>query len=353
MIGISWERSQERNFMKSLTLEEIGKMAGVSRSTVSRVVNKESNVSEPVRDRVEKIISETGYSPNSAAKALASQRSYVIGLVIPRNVEAFFEDPYFSRLTQGIAQATNHNDYTFSLFLLNTPEVENRIIPRITRPGFIDGLIVQSTSADDKLLSKIVNGNIPYVIAGRPLGHDELNYIDVNNIDGAKLAVNHLAKLGKKRIATISGTLDISPGLDRKIGYQQGLINNGLSIEEDLISVGDFTQEGGYHAVGQLLEHKPDAVFIASDQMAIGALRRLKELNISVPKDIAIVGYDDLPPAQYVDPELTTIRQPILRFGQAAVNMLLKKINDNNVPAEQLILDVELVVRDSCGGKIN
>jgi LacI family transcriptional regulator len=339
--------------MKTLTLEEIGKMAGVSRSTVSRVLNNQANVSEDVRQKVKGIIKDTGFSPNTAARTLVSQKTYVIGLVIPQTVQAFFADPYFARITQGIAQATNQNNYTLSLFLFDTQEVENRLIPLITRPGFIDGLIVQATSENDNVSSRISNGTVPFIFAGRPMGHEEVNYIDVDNIRGAKIAVNHLASLGKKRIGTITGNLEISPGIDRKTGYIEGLKENNLPIDEDLIVEADFTQEGGYQAVEHLLKYKPDALFIASDQMAIGALRRLKELNISVPEDIAIVGYDDLPPAQYADPKLTTIKQPILRFGEAVVSMLMKKMNNVLPLHENNILDVELIIRDSCGGKFN
>ena len=334
-----------------LTLEEIGKLAGVSRSTVSRVINNHPNVSDVVREKVALIIKETNYSPHLAARTLASQRSYVIGLVIPRSVQAFFGDPYFALLIQGIAKAANLFDYTFSLFLLESYEIEERLIPRITRPGFVDGLIVQSTSADDKVLSRVIHGSTPYVMAGRPLGHEEANYIDVDNVYGATLAVEHLIKLGRKRIATVMGPLSSSPGLDRKLGYEKTLSKNGFVLEDSLIREGDFTEQAGYQAAKQIMESKPDAFFVASDQMALGVLRAIKEEGLRVPDDIAIVGFDDLSPAQYADPQLTTIHQPILRFGMSAVEMLLKKINNEELEPQNTILDVELIIRDSCGGK--
>jgi LacI family transcriptional regulator len=336
--------------MSNLTLEKIGKLAGVSRSTVSRVINNHPNVSDDVRERVQRIIKETEYSPHLAARSLASQRSNVIGLVIPRSVQAFFGDPYFSRLTQGIAQAANLYDYTFSLFLLENREVEDRLIPRVTRPGLIDGLVVQSTSSDDKVLSRVINGSIPYVIAGRPLEFDNVTYIDVNNVQGAIIAVEHLIKLGKKRIGSVIGPQGISPGVDRKLGYEQALSKHGFPIDTKLIAEGNFTEESGYLAAKQILPHKPDALFIASDQMAIGAVQAIKEKGLRIPQDIAIVGYDDLPPARYANPQLTTIRQPVLRFGIAAFELLLKFIDDKITTPQKTILDVELVVRESCGG---
>ncbi len=337
--------------MSNLTLEEIGKMAGVSRSTVSRVVNNHPNVSPKVRRKVERVIKDTGYSPNLAARTLVSQRSYIIGLVIPRSVQVFFGDPYFARLTQGIAQAANLFDYTFSLFLLESREIEERLIPRITRPGFIDGLIIQATSADDYALSSVINGSIPYVIAGTPLDYSNVSYIDVDNVYGASLAVEHLIKLGRKKIATITGPNDVAPGRDRKQGYIQTLNKCGLPVDQKFIIEGDFTEESGYKAAKKLMECHPDAIFAASDLMAIGALRAIKEQKLRIPEDIALVGFDDLPPARYADPQLTTVRQPILRFGFAAFELLLKFIDDRTLPAQKTLIDVELVVRESCGGK--
>lgn len=337
--------------MANLTLEQIGELAGVSRSTVSRVINNHPNVSSDVRERVERIIKETGFSPNLAARTLASQRAFVIGLVIPRSIQSLFGDPYFARLTQGVVQAANLFDHTVSLFLLESREIEDRIMPRITRPGFIDGLVVQSTSSDDKVLSRIINSKIPHVIAGRPLNYDNVTYIDVNNTHGAFMAVEHLIKQGKQKIATVAGPMDAAPGRDRKEGYLQAMAQNNLPVDDCLIVEADFTQEGGYQAAKQILSSKPDAIFVASDQMGLGVLEAIKQKGLRVPEDIAIVGFDDLPPALYANPQLTTIRQPILRFGIVAVEMLINLVEEKIQPPQVTIMDVELIVRDSCGGK--
>lgn len=337
--------------MSNLTLEEIGKLAGVSRSTVSRVINNQPNVSEPVREKVERVIKETGFTPNLVARSLASSRSKVIGFVIPRSVQEFFGDPYFSRLTQGIAGATNQYDYTFSLFLLDSLEVEDRVIPRITRPGMIDGIILQSTFAGDKVLSRVINGTLPYIIAGRPLDKDNVNYIDVDNVKGAALAVEHLIKLGRQKIATITGPLVISPGFDRRQGYIQALNKYNIPVDEKLMVESNFSEESGYKAAQTILLQKPDAIFIANDLMAIGAMEAIKEQGFRIPEDIAIVSYDDLPPARYANPQLTTVRQPVLRFGFAAVEMLLAMI-EGDFQERQRILDVELIIRNSCGANV-
>ncbi|HUF38431.1 MAG TPA: LacI family DNA-binding transcriptional regulator [Anaerolineales bacterium] len=332
--------------MTNLTLEMIAETAGVSRSTVSRVVNDHPNVRPEVRERVQKVINETGYQPHAAARSLASRRTHMLGLVIPRSVQHFFSDPYFPRLTQGIAEACNAADYTLSLFLLHTADDEKKLIPRISRRGMLDGIIIQSTHLRDSVIPDISEGQVPFLVAGRPMNAPNASFIDVDNVSGAMKAVQHLIGLGRRRIATVAGSPDTAAGLDRLTGYRRALKENGLAIDEDLITAGDFTEPGGYEAAGRLLERQPDAIFCGSDMMAVGVLRRLKEAGVRVPEEISIVGYDDLPPARLTDPPLTTIRQPIRRFGVRAVQTLTEMVSHPNQGQVRVILDAtELVVR--------
>ncbi|MCJ7626448.1 MAG: LacI family transcriptional regulator [Anaerolineaceae bacterium] len=334
--------------MTNLTLQEIANQAGVSLSTVSRVINNHPNVSDKVRNRVLKIIEETGYQPNAAARSLASQRSRVIGLVIPRSVHTFFTDPYFSRLTQGVAQACNLRDYTLSLFLFHTLDDDRKLFPRVSGKGFLDGVILQATPGDT-FVQQLSQGNIPFIVIGRPHLTEGVSYLDVDNINGAYTAVAHLIHLGHRRIATITGPLSTSVGKDREQGYHKAMSDRGFSVNGELIVESDFTENGGYNAAKHLLRQKPDAIFVASDTLTLGAMRALREAGLSIPRDIAIVGYDDLPPARYTNPPLTTIRQPILRFGIKAVETLLDIIKNGNTPNRRIIFETELVIRASCG----
>jgi LacI family transcriptional regulator len=170
--------------MTSLTLEDIAQKAGVSRSTVSRVINNKPNVRPRVRQRVLNIIQETGYQPHAAARSLASHRSRLIGLVIPRSVHTVFTDPYFPRLTLGIAQACNQYDYTLSLFLLHTQDEEQKLYPRVARKGLLDGVIVQVGEMGDDFVCKMAQADIPFVVAGRPVNVPEVSYVDVDNVAG-------------------------------------------------------------------------------------------------------------------------------------------------------------------------
>jgi len=335
---------------KKLTLEEIGKLAGVSRSTVSRVVNGQPDVKDDVRERVLKVIQETGFIPNPAARSLASQRSGILGLVIPRSVATFFGDPYFSRLTQGVTQACYEHGYMLSLFLFYSEKDEQLLLPRIAQRSFLDGVIVQATTDDDPIIPQLQKSTMPFLVVGR-LNEmpDNLSYIDVDNVSGAYNAVQHLIKLGHERIAHVSGRLDNRSALDRKIGYEQALRDHNLPIDKNLIVGGDFTEEGGYASIQKLLPYKPDAIFAASDTMALGVVRALKDAGLLVPNDIAVMGFDDLIPAQRSESQLSTVKQPILRFGISAVEVLIDIVEKGSIPPRQALYDTELIIRDSCG----
>jgi len=337
-----------------LTLEDIAKQAGVSRSTVSRVVNDLPNVSPDVRKRVLDVIQKTDFHPNAAARTLASQRSWTIALVLPHSVSAFFTDPYFPHLIKGIAQGCNQYNYTLALFLVGTKEDEDMMFPRVARKGLVDGVIVQAGHhGDQAIVGRLINSKIPLVVAGRPFHPNDVSYIDVNNISAAQNAVRHLIKLGRKRIATIEGPWNSTVSIDRKEGYLKALAENGWNVDDSLITVGDFTEEGGYAAMQQLLPQKPDAVFSASDAMAIGAMRAVREAGLRVPEDIAFVGFDDLPISAYTPVKLTTVNQPVVQFGVKAVEMLIDLIENGMFPPRRVIVDTELIVRESCGASLS
>lgn len=335
--------------MTDLTLDDVARLAGVSRATVSRVINNYPHVSEKLRQRVQKIIDETGFQPNLAARSLVSKETKFLGLVIPRNIHGFFSDPYFARLVEGISQACNLYDYTLTLFIFHSEEDERNIFPRITQGGLVDGIIVQATGLGSELTPKVSEWKTPYVFVGRPLIETEVSYLDVDNVAGSYSAVIHLIHSGRKKIGTITGALNTAVGLDRLEGYQQALVNRGFEINDNLIVEGDFTETSAYYAAKRILRHQPDAIFAASDTMAAGALRAIYETGLSVPEDIALVGYDDLPPAILATPQLTTIRQPIRSFGYKAVETLLDIIQNGQQPNRRIIFDTELIIRKSCG----
>jgi LacI family transcriptional regulator len=273
----------------------------------------------------------------------------MIGLVLPRSVSSFFTDPYFPRLTQGIAQGCNQYDYTLGLFLVGTKEDEEKIFPRVSRKGLLDGVLIQTGQVGDQLIDRLVKLNSPVVVVGRPLHSADVSFIDVDNTNGAYNAVSHLIRLGYQRIGTITGQTGSAATIDRLEGYKKALMERGRNLDQSLIAEGDFTEVGGYFAMQQLMPAKPDAVFAASDLMAVGAIRATREAGLKIPEGIAFVGFDDVPIATYADPQLTTIRQPITSFGINAVEILIDLIENGIEPPRRIIMDTELIIRDSCG----
>ncbi|HZY42419.1 MAG TPA: LacI family DNA-binding transcriptional regulator, partial [Anaerolineae bacterium] len=255
-----------------MNLEQIAKLSGVSRSTVSRVINNDPNVSETTREKVRQVVRHFNYEPNAAARGLAAGCTHVLGLVIPMGVSALFTDPYFPILIQGISSACNAHEYSVMLWLAE-PEYERRQIRQIMHSGLIDGVIVASTLTNDALVQALSEGDLPFVLIGRHPTNLHMSYVDADNVSGTREAIRHLLRLGRKRIATITGPQDMIAGVDRLAGYTAALRERGILPDENLIVGGGFNEMGGYVAMQQLLPRQPDAVFAASDMMAIGALR--------------------------------------------------------------------------------
>jgi len=332
----------------NFTLEDIGRLAGVSRSTVSRVLNDQANVKPEVRALVQEVIRRTGYTPNIAARSLVSGRTGVIGLVIPSRVRSLFEDPYFSRLIQGISAASNRAGTTLSLFLFQTEEEESELYPRVVASGMLDGLILTATRMADPLLAQVSPDEIPIVILGRP-DLDGFSYVDADNRNGARQAAEHLCGLGYERIGLLGAPVSTTAGLDRLNGFVEGLAECGMALRPALRIDGDFSEASGYAAMSNLIPRGPDAVFIASDTMAIGALRALRESGIRVPEDMAIIGFDGLPASENTSPALTTIQQPVTEAGARAVHILNDLVTGASTAPVTEIMPVELVIRESCG----
>jgi LacI family transcriptional regulator len=336
---------------RSPTLEEIAKLAGVSRSTVSRVVNDHPNVRAGVRERVWEVIHEAGYQPHAAARSLVTRRSRIVGVIIPEAVTTLFTDPFFSHLLCGVTQTCNSKRYHLMLSLFNDPAGQKEMYRRVVRSGHLDGVVVASTRVDDPLIARLLDDGVPFVMVGRH-PDERVHYVDIDNVAAARMAVEHLIRQGHRRIATITGPLNMTGGEDRLAGYRQALEAYRLPVDDDLIVEGDFTEASAMAAARRLLSLSVTAIFAASDIMAVGALKVLREADARVPQDVALVGFDDVPLASAVEPALTTVRQPIEQMGSMAADLLLNLLEnppDEQAPAHKIILPSKLVVRGSCG----
>lgn len=331
-----------------VTLEQVARRANVSRATASRVVNGDPRVGEPVRAAVEIAVRELRYVPNLAARSLVTRRSDSVAVVIPEPTTQLFGDPFFPRVLRGISDALGQEGMQLVLLMPQAPSDEIRV-ERYLEAGHVDGVLLISLHGADPLPAGLRRHGVPLVVGGRP-PVEGFTYVDVDNRGGAATAVGHLLDIGRRRIATIAGPQDMAVGADRLSGYRQRLADAGHV--RDLVEVADFTHDGGRSAMERLLERDPslDAVFAASDLMAIGAMVALRAAGRSVPDDVAVVGFDDAPMAATVQPSLTSVQQPIEEMGREMTRLLVDGIRNPERPPRRVILDTKLVVRRSSAG---
>jgi DNA-binding LacI/PurR family transcriptional regulator len=337
---------------RSATLEAVAREAGVSRATVSRVVNGSPKVSPDVRKTVEKAITRLGYVPNPAARSLVTRRSDSVGVVITEPTSRLFEEPFFPRLLRGITAELSANELQLVLLMPESAGDEARL-ERYLAAGHVDGALLVSLHGGDPLPERLARYGLPIVVVGRPPQGSAASYVDVDNRGAARTAVSHLiADAGRRHVATIAGPQDMQVGIDRLGGYRDALAQAGLPGGDDLVAIGDFTYDGGAAAMRQLLVASPDVdgLFAASDLMAAGALATLRASGRQVPTDVAIVGFDDSAIATSADPPLTSVRQPIEEMGREMARLLLTSIARPDAVPRQVILGTRLVRRASSQG---
>ncbi|MDX3116271.1 LacI family DNA-binding transcriptional regulator [Streptomyces scabiei] len=333
------------------TLEAVAARAGVSRATVSRVVNGGNGVREPLVERVRQAVDELGYVPNQAARSLVTKRHDAVAVIIAEPETRVFADPFFALQLRGISKELTARDNQLVLLLTEGRDDHARVA-RYLAGGHVDGALVFSLHLDDPLPGLIQDVGVPTVFGGRPGWSDgtrDAVYVDSDNRGGAREAVRLLAGLGRTRIAHISGPLDQTSAADRLDGYRQVVGGTG----PHLVVESDFTPGGGERATRELLDRCPDvdAVFAANDLTASGALRVLRERGRRVPEDVAVVGFDDmLPVAEQTDPPLTTVRQDIEEMGRIMARLLLRRLDRHSADDEAgggVVLPTTLVRRAS------
>jgi DNA-binding LacI/PurR family transcriptional regulator len=338
------------------TLEMVAAEAGVSRATVSRVVNGSTSVNPEVITAVNAAVARLNYVPNRVARSLASRRTDVIALIVPESTSTVFADPFFAPVVRGVARALSDTNYTLNLLIASEARPEKT--RRYLQGGNVDGALVVSHHAEDHSYVGL-GDSLPIVFGGRPL-HPELSdayYVDVDNRASARLATDHLIGLGRRRIATIAGRQDMPAGIDRLAGWRESVAAAGG--DPSLVEYGDFSQSSGAEAMARLLMRTDaaspdaagsgdpiDAVFVANDQMAAGAIQVLHAHGLSVPSDVAVVGYDDDTFASTLTPPLTTVNQPSADLGASMAELLVRLIAGQEAP-RRTIIPTALVVRAS------
>ncbi|RAJ43543.1 LacI family transcriptional regulator [Kitasatospora sp. SolWspMP-SS2h] len=326
------------------TLDEVAERAGVSRTAASRVINNVPHVSRAKREAVERAVKELGYVPNPTARALATRKVGAVVLAASSDEAGLFADPFFAEVVVGVSAALEQSDLELILLLANTPRGRERLRQTV-RSRRADGIMLMPLDGDDPLGGLGEQPGVPVVFGGLPLTGEPRWYVDADNRGGARLAAEHFARTGRRRPVMITGQADQRVSSARRQGFTEGLLLAGVPLLD--AASGDFQEEGGVRAMARLLDAHPelDAVFAASDGMAIGALRELRRRGRRVPEDVAVIGFDDLASARLTNPPLTTVHQPVRALGHEMARMLVGAI-DGQDPSP-LILPTRLTVRES------
>jgi LacI family transcriptional regulator len=340
------KNKSKRRKGKFPSIDDVARDARVSIATVSRVINNLGSVKEANRARVLEVISKLNYKPNISASRLASNKVDSIGLIWP-----FYDDMFgsffFTELMKGVRDAV-FPEHRELILLYPANEPPDEFYRRILNKTYIGGLMLELGAQEVNPILK--KSDIPYIVLNAYYEDPKINCIFVSNKQGAYKAVEYLVKLGHKRIATIHGSLNIQPGVDRLEGYKAALKDHGLPLKEEWITDGNFYRKIAYEKTVRLLEldELPTAVFVASDEMALGAAKAIREKGLEIPRDISIIGFDDNPICTELFPQITTVRQPISEMGRFAAESMIKLIEGKEKGGIKKSLDTELVIRDSC-----
>jgi LacI family transcriptional regulator len=338
---------------KRINLEDIAKKAGVSRSTVSRVVNEEPNVNERTRARVLAVIQSERYQPNTIARIMVKGRTNVIGVVIPNELHTVFTDPhYYPTLLSGVSTEASARDFAMLLWIRQSGEMENNFFTRIVQNGLMDGLIICSASDRNPVHEHLHEAGFKFTMVERPKRYaNQISFVTVDNVYGSQLAVQHLIEMGRRRIGIVTGNMDNSDAQERYEGYRRVIQDTGMPLVERYIVNGEFNRAGAYAAMHQLLRQSPDidAVYSCNDIMSAGVYDALREAGRRVPDDIAVVGFDDLPTSLELRPTLTSVRHPIYEKGRVAARLLLDQLEDRVGEHQHVTLPTSLAIRQSSG----
>jgi LacI family repressor for deo operon, udp, cdd, tsx, nupC, and nupG len=328
-------------------MSDVAKLANVSTATVSRVLRNPETVKENTRKKVLNVIEQLNYQPNILARHFRRNETNTILVMVPNILNTVF-----TGIIEGIESEAARNGYRVLLGNTNK-SVENEYgLIDLLKQKQTDGMILFSARMDPKTLVNL-SEEYPIVLTTAYIDGLKVPTVSIDNISSSRNAVEHLIKLGHTRIAHISGPLEFNGSRDRYKGYQQALLQNDLKIDSMLVQEGDFTLESGYNLMLKFIamEHPPTAVFTANDEMAMGVVKAAKDYGLKVPEDLAVVGFDNISFSAIFEPALTTVAQPLFKMGQVSMQLLLQQIQGVQVSKIQHILESELIIRDSCGGK--
>ncbi|QXD16315.1 LacI family transcriptional regulator [Rhodocaloribacter litoris] len=338
---------------KKITIDEVARLAYVSRSVVSRVLNNHPNVSKEARARVMKVIEEYNYRPSSVARSLVTDRTYELCVLAPRRRNDVLATGYWPLVLLGLSEQSIQRGYYVSISMVSA-DMESAINERILTGHAFDGFILIARDVTRFVAEALQASATPIVLIGHDPNFPDLNSIDADNFDGAYQAGSHLVGLGYRRIGLMLGPAEMPESDDRRNGFLKALADAGLSVPPAYTAIGDYSHQSGYAIMQRWIERGdvPEAVFCTSDAKATGAILALHEAGLRVPEDVAIVGFDDLPTARFTIPPLTTVHQPVYEKGEQAANVIIDLIEGQRTGVIHQNLPVKLVVRETCGAHL-
>jgi len=336
-----------------MSLQRIAELAGVSKSTVSRVINDDPNVSEKTRNKVKAIVEAQQFKVNPVARALASQSTKIIGVVITNDIGVLFDTSlYFPTILRGISQATQARDYAMLLVMGDESEDDIRFARRIVHNQIIDGLLLVSPIKGHPLVDELINADITFVSADRiPHEKTEINFCTVENVESSRQAVTHLIGQGRRKIAILVGDPRIVDSIDRLEGYKLALNDAQIPYDDKLVHIDQFTYDAGYKGIQYLLDNhiEFDAVYASQSTIAVGAVNALFDAGIHIPEDVSLIAFDDLEESRNPRIGISTMRQPVLEKGYQMADILIDLIENKATAPIQQFLPADLIIRDSCG----
>jgi len=333
----------------SVTIKDVAKRAGVSPSTVSRVISRHPRISKETVERVTRVMEELGYHPNSMAKGLVSKAAHILGVILPRPADELFQNYFFHEVLRGILAPANRSGYDLLIASGSSESDELETVKRLVRGRRVDGIILLSSRSKNPVAAFLNEARFPFVIIGRSPDFPDALTVDNDNVQAAYDAARHLINLGHERIGFVSGPRDLTVSQDRLAGYRRAMEEAGLKISEDWIIEGEFLQETGYRAMSMLmnLPERPTALVVIDDIVAFGVLHALSELGFSVPGDMCLVGFNNIPLSEHSSPPLSSVDIGMYQIGYMTSQTLIRKIAGEPLHQTRVIIPHRLVVRAS------
>lgn len=332
------------------TIKEVAQKANVSPSTVSRVIADSPRISEETKTKVREVMKELGYHPNAIARSLVNRSTNTIGVIMPKSAHLSLANPFFPEALRGISTSANEHGFYVLLSIEENENEKHNSIENIVRAGMVDGMVMLYSKLEDKTFNMLRDYQFPFVLVGKPVNGNRVNYVDNDNVYAAYEAASYLLEKGRKNIAMITGPLDLVVSLDRLAGYKNALEAHGIAYRGELTRSVEFSRENGYRAIENIFKDgiQPDGVLATDDLLALGAMNAIKDAGFKIPEDIAMISFNNIPTAEFLTPSLSSVDIHPFDLGYEATELLFKSLGNKNALPQARIIPTQLIIRQSC-----